>query len=161
MSDGRLRPVRPIDARISDGFRETFIRRLKGLAACRVEEGRPGAVAWADGFTQDLRSRPADERSDGETAVTPLPVAHVRTLLVRIDHLEFRLFAAFLALFGVASAIWPVALNRTFARGVIERYLWDDPGPVLRWIVRLFSVYWALVWGWLAVFVSAPPYFPT
>lgn len=74
--------------------------------------------------------------------------------------LEFRLFAGFLALVGVASAIWPVALNRAFAHGALERILWADPGPVLRWMTRLFSVYWTAVWGWFAVVGTPPPYFP-
>ena len=71
--------------------------------------------------------------------------------------LEVRLIAGFLALLGVVSAIWPVRFNRTFAHGLIERYLWDDPGPVLIWTTRAFSVAFAVFWGWIAVFLGPPP----
>lgn len=39
--------------------------------------------------------------------------------------------------------------------------MWTDPGPVIRWATRLFSVYWTLVWGWFAVFGRFPAYFPS
>lgn len=75
--------------------------------------------------------------------------------------IELRLLAAVLALFGVASAIWPVRVNRPFAHGVLERLVWTDLGAITAWVVRLFSVYWTAVWGWAALLGRWPPYFPT
>ena len=72
--------------------------------------------------------------------------------------LEVRLIAGFLALLGVVSAIWPVRFNRTLSHGLIERYLWDDPGPVLIWTTRAFSVAFAVFWGWIAVSLGLPPF---
>lgn len=88
-------------------------------------------------------------------------VAEAVIPVLQADQLEFRAFAAFLALIGIPSAIWPVKFNKPFARGILERFVWDDPGLITKWVVRIASIYWVLVWGWLAIFVTAPPYFPT
>ncbi|WP_424017321.1 hypothetical protein ACOZ4N_15785 [Halorientalis pallida] len=74
--------------------------------------------------------------------------------------IELRLFAALLALLGVVSVIWPIRVNRPFARGGLERLLYADPGAIRVALLRLFFVYWTAVWGWFALFGDVPPYFP-